>query len=277
MAPDPVKPNPVTYQGLLEKRVRKEKIVFTTAYAAWQARLADEAGIDGLIIGDSAAHVEDGYPSTVPMRLEEMLERASAVWRGTKRCLRVGDAPFGTTEESPAQAVATAVEFIRHGCDAVKLEGASDSRLLQIRAIADAGILVMGHVGLTPQSRARYGGYKVQGRTKLEAQKILEDAECVVEAGVALLLVEAVPPSLGKRVAEASRVPVIGVGAGPHVHGQCVIAHDLLGLFRDFTPKFAKRYLDGSGLIRDALSVYARDVREGVFPFPNNCYAEGEE
>lgn len=265
-------PKPVTLQTLIEKKRDGVPIVFTTAYASWQARLADEAGIDGLVIGDSAAHVEDGYPSTVPMRLPEMLERCSAVWRGTKRCFRIGDAPFGTTEEGPEQAVRTAVEFIRHGCDAVKVEGASGSRLTQIKAIADAGILVMGHVGLTPQSRARFGGYKVQGRTVETAQRIAEDAYMVERAGVALLLVEAVPPEVGERVRNAVRIPVIGVGAGPQVDGQTVIVHDLLGLFDQFRPKFAKRYLEGAALVRNALVDYAADVRGRRFPAAEHRY-----
>ena len=264
---------PITLQTLLDARTAKRPIVMTTAYASWQAKLVDEAGVDAVIIGDSAAHVEDGYPSTVPMRLPEMLERCSAVWRGSKRLFRIGDAPFGSTEESVEQAVRTAVQFVQHGCDAVKVEGASDARLQQIQAMVGAGIIVMGHVGLTPQTRAKFGGYKVQ----YDQERIAKEAEAVLEAGTSLLLLEATPPSIGTRVrtiADRYGVPVIGVGAGPHVDGQTVILHDLLGLFSDFKPKFARRYLDGSLLIREALVAYTKDVRSGGFPGLAECYAE---
>lgn len=263
---------PVTLADLQRAKGEKRKIVMTTAYAAWQARLADEAGIDAVIIGDSAAHVEDGYQSTVPMRLPEMLERCSAVWRGSKRLFKIGDAPFGSTEESPEQAVRTAVQFVQHGCDAVKVEGASPARLRQIEAMVGAGIIVMGHVGLTPQTRAKFGGYKVQ----YEEERIATEADAVTSAGASLLLVEATPPSIGRRVTNSQAVPVIGVGAGPDTDGQTVILHDLLGLFRDFKPKFARRYLDGSVLICEALSSYAEDVRGGTFPRAAECYAERE-
>lgn len=265
---------PVTLQTLISKKAAGEKIVFTTAYASWQARLADRAGIDGLVVGDSAAHVELGFQSTVPCKVSDLLPRLTSCWRATKRCLLVGDLPFGSYEASNEQAVRTAVEFIQHGASIVKLEGPCYARA---EAIASAGILVMGHVGLTPQSRARFGGYRVQGKTAVEALKIVEEAKRLAWT-CSLLLIEAVPAEVGKLVAESVSVPVIGVGAGPHVAGQTVIAHDLLGLFEDFRPKFARRYLEGSKLIEGALAGYAGDVRAGRFPSKENEYsmAEGE-
>lgn len=266
---------PVTLQTLLDKKAGGKKIVMTTAYASWQARLADEAGIDALIVGDSAAHVELGYTSTVPCKVSDLLPRLTACWRGTKRCLLIGDMPFGSYEVSNEQAISTAVEFIQHGASVVKMEGPCFDR---IEAIARRGILVMAHLGLTPQQRARYGGYKVQGRTSDTALTILNACETAASAGADLLLLEAVPSTLGRAVAARLRVPVIGVGAGPDVDGQTVILHDLLGLFDQFKPKFAKRYADGAQQIRSALSEYAKEVRETSFPAAEHCYymAEGE-
>lgn len=264
----------VTYADLLVKR-GKEKIVFTTAYASWQAQLADEAGIDGVIVGDSAGHVELGYKATLPVRLPGMLERCVACWRGSKRLFLIGDAPFGSTECSNPQAVETACEFVKHGCSMVKLEG---PRYSTISAIADAGILVMAHLGLTPQGRARFGGYKIQGRTAKDASNIVRQCVEAERAGASMLLLEAVPPEVGAAVTSQLSIPVIGVGAGMYVDGQCVIAHDLIGIFSDFKPKFAFRYLEGGRLIREALTQYASDVRSWTFPFQENLYTmlEGE-
>lgn len=266
---------PVTLQTLIEKVAKREKIVMTTAYASWQARLADEAGVDALIVGDSAAHVELGFQSTVPCKVSDLIPRLTACWRGTKRCLLIGDMPFGSYEVSDEQAIRTGVEFVQHGASVVKLEGPCFER---VRALAKTGILVMGHLGLTPQTRARFGGYRVQGKTASEAKRISAQAHKMEDAGAVLLLLEAVPPEVGALVADELDIPVIGVGAGPHVDGQTVILHDLLGLFDQFKPRFAKRYLEGGKLIRDALTHYATEVRTGAFPAEEHLYAmeEGE-
>lgn len=260
---------PITYADLLRAKQEKRKIVMTTAYSAWQARLADSAGVDALIVGDSAGHVEDGFLSTTPVRLPEMLLRTTSCWRGARRQFLIGDAPFGSTEVSIEQAIETAVELIRHGASCVKLEG---PRFSVIKAIADVGILVQGHIGLTPQQKARFGGYKVQARLAKEALLLRDEARRIEDAGAALLLLEAVPPEVGKIVSESIHIPCIGVGAGPYTDGQCVIQLDLTGIFEDWKPTFARRYMEGGRLIREALSQYVADVRAGAFPGPPECY-----
>ena len=215
---------------LAEMKRNGEKIAMVTAYDAPSARLADEAGVDLILVGDSAAMVVLGHDSTLPISLEEMLLLTAAVARRTRRALVVGDLPFGSYQESDEKAVASAVRLVKEGgADIVKLEG-SDRRLSRVRAIVDAGIPVMGHIGLTPQSATMLGGYKPQGRTAVKARHLHDAAKALEAANCCALVVEAVPPPVASRIAAAINIPVIGIGAGAGCDGQVLVWHDLLGI-----------------------------------------------
>lgn len=259
------------------ERHKKEgiKTVISTAYNSWQSLFCNLAGIDAVLVGDSLAMTELGYPNTNAVTMDEMISHARAVWRKNKSCFLIGDMPLGSYQESDEVAVRNAIRFMKEGgCDAVKIEG---TMLNRIRAIREAGVVVMGHVGLTPHTRALLGGYTVQGKTKEAAERLLEEALSVQEAGCNFLLLEAVPKEPAERVAKALHIPVYGVGAGPLVDGQLVIFNDLMGLFPDFKSKFVKQYVNGSQLMVDGLKEYAKEVREGLFPFAENCYEMKEE
>ncbi|MGH7659060.1 MAG: 3-methyl-2-oxobutanoate hydroxymethyltransferase, partial [Gemmatimonadales bacterium] len=230
------------------------------------------AGVDMLLVGDSAAMTMLGHSSTVEIGMEEMLLFAGAVRRGAKRAFVVGDLPFLSYQVSSEEAVRNAGAFIAVGCDAVKCEGGRRvSR--RVRAMTDAGIAVMGHIGLNPQSLGQLGGYKVQGRTPAAVEKLLDDALALEQAGIFALLVEAVPPEAGAAIRERLTVPVYGIGAGPHVDGQLVISHDILGTFvGDIAPKFVRRYAELGEAIEQAFGEYAEDVRSGRFPAEEHCY-----
>jgi 3-methyl-2-oxobutanoate hydroxymethyltransferase len=254
-----------------------ERIVMVTAYDAPSARLADEAGIDLVLVGDSAAMVVLGHTSTLPVTLDEMLMLTRAVSRVTRRALVVGDLPFGSYQESDELAVASAVRMVKEGgADIVKLEGA-DRRLTRVRAIADAGIPVMGHIGLTPQSATLLGGYKAQGRTADAARRLYDAARAAEAAGCCALVLEAVPAEVAGAIARALAIPVIGIGAGADCDGQVLVWHDLLGLSPDPLPRFVKRYADLASEIRRALGAYANEVREGVYPEPRHTYPMPDE
>lgn len=250
------------------KRV-KQKTVLTTAYSDWQAHIVDDAGIDVIVVGDSIAMTEYGYAMTIPMTMEVMIAHCTAVWRGSEYAMLVGDMPFGSYQESNEQAVRNANEFIRHGMDAVKVEGAMTDR---IKAVCQTGVLVMSHLGLTPQTRAKLGGYRVQGKTLNDVEVILDQAKRLQGAGCAFLLLEAVPRESAGIIAGELEIPIYGIGAGDLVDGQLVILHDLVGLFRKFKSKFVKRYAECGVIIEDALREYAREVREGKFPAAENFY-----
>ena len=262
---------------LAEMKRKGEKIAMVTAYDAPSARLADEAGVDLILVGDSAAMVVLGHDSTLPISLDEMLLLTTAVARSTRRALVVGDLPFGSYQESDEKAVASAVRMVKEGgADIVKLEG-SDRRLSRVRAIVDAGIPVMGHIGLTPQSATMLGGYKPQGRTAIKAQHLLEAAKALEAAGCSALVVEAVPPPVASRIAVAIGIPVIGIGAGPGCDGQVLVWHDLLGISDDPVPRFVKRYADLSTEIRRAITAYVDDVRSGAYPEEKHTYGMSDD
>jgi 3-methyl-2-oxobutanoate hydroxymethyltransferase len=261
MSPSPSEK--LTLPRLAEMTGRGERIVMVTAYDAPSARLADEAGIDLILVGDSAAMVVLGHDSTLPVTLDEMLMLTSAVSRVTRRALVVGDLPFGSYQESDEKAVASAVRMVKEGgADIVKLEGA-DRRLSRVRAIGDAGIPVMGHIGLTPQSATLLGGYRAQGRTAGTAHRLYDAALASEAAGCCALVLEAVPAEVAGAIARALTIPVIGIGAGPDCDGQVLVWHDLLGVSPDPVPRFVKRYADLASEIRRALGAYANEVREG--------------
>jgi len=275
MSPSPSEK--LTLPRLAEMTGRGERIVMVTAYDAPSARLADEAGIDLILVGDSAAMVVLGHDSTLPVTLDEMLMLTSAVSRVTRRALVVGDLPFGSYQESDEKAVASAVRMVKEGgADIVKLEGA-DRRLSRVRAIGDAGIPVMGHIGLTPQSATLLGGYKAQGRTAGTAHRLYDAALASEAAGCCALVLEAVPAEVAGAIARALTIPVIGIGAGPDCDGQVLVWHDLLGVSPDPVPRFVKRYADLASEIRRALGAYANEVREGVYPEARHTYPMPDE
>jgi 3-methyl-2-oxobutanoate hydroxymethyltransferase len=262
---------------LAEMKRNGEKIAMVTAYDAPSARLADEAGVDLILVGDSAAMVVLGHDSTLPVSLDEMLMLTAAVSRSTRRALVVGDLPFGSYQESDEKAVASAVRMVKEGgADIVKLEG-SDRRLSRVRAIVDAGIAVMGHIGLTPQSATMLGGYKPQGKTAIKARHLLDAAKALEAAECSQLVVEAVPPPVAARIAGAIDIPVIGIGAGAGCDGQVLVWHDLLGISEDPVPRFVKRYADLSTEIRRAIAAYVDDVRSGVYPEDKHTYAMSDD
>jgi 3-methyl-2-oxobutanoate hydroxymethyltransferase len=262
---------------LREMKRRGEKIVMVTAYDAPGGRLADAAGIDLVLVGDSSGMVVHGRESTVAVSLDEILFMTQWVTRGAKRPLVVADMPFGSYEISDEQAVANAVRLVKEGgADAVKLERGGTS-VERARAIAAAGIPVMGHVGLTPQTATVLGGFKAQGRTAERARGLLADARALEAAGCFAIVLEAVPPAVARTVTQALSVPTIGIGAGPDTDGQVLVWHDMLGYYEGRAPRFVKRYADLGAVITDALERFADDVRSGVFPEQQHTYAMPDE
>jgi 3-methyl-2-oxobutanoate hydroxymethyltransferase len=268
-----VKPGKLTLTQLADMKRSGKKIVMVTAYDAPGARLAEEAGIDILLVGDTAAMVVLGHDSTVPVTMEEMLFLTRTVARTVERPIVVGDMPFGSFNVSDQEAVHNAVRFVKEGgADVVKLEGAGPS-LSRAAAIVAAGIPVMGHVGLTPQTETMLGGFKTQGRTAAKARRLLSDALALEAAGCFSIVLEAVPTPVAARITEALTVPTIGIGAGPHCDGQVLVYHDLLGLTEGRAPRFVKRYSNLADQIRLALMTYKDEVRSGVYPAEEHTYA----
>src|ERR1700704_5322542 len=264
---------PVTLPILEEKKRLGEPIVMVTAYDFPSARAAEAAGVDLVLVGDSGAMTVLGSPSTVPVSTDEMLMLAAAVRRGLKTPLLVGDLPFGSYEGSDEQAIATAQRFIKEaGCDAVKLERGGTS-VERAKAIVDAGIPVMGHVGLTPQTATVLGGFKAQGRTADRAKELVADALALQEAGCFAVVLEAVPAPVARAVTDALAVPTIGIGAGGDTDGQVLVWHDMLGYYEGHAPRFVKRYADLGDVIVEALGRYAEEVRSGTFPEEQHTYA----
>lgn len=260
----------VTLRGLKQ---RGEKAVCVTAYDYPTAVFADRAGVDVILVGDSAAMTVLGLPNTLGVGMNEMLIFAKAVARGAQRALVIGDLPFLSYQVSNEEAIRNAGAFLTAGCDAVKLEGGA--RVAdRVRAIADAGIAVMGHLGLTPQSLGQQGGYRVQGKTRAAAERIAEDARALEAAGAFAILLEAVPPESAALIRAQLSIPVYGIGAGPDVDGQLVISHDLLGNFvGDITPRFVSRLASLDAVVTQAFGEYAAQVRGGAFPAERHCYA----
>jgi 3-methyl-2-oxobutanoate hydroxymethyltransferase len=258
---------------LAELKRRGQKLAMVTAYDFPSGRIADEAGVELVLVGDSAAMVVLGNESTVPVTMEELLMLTRAVTRGARRPLVVADMPFGSFQVSDDVAVENAVRFVKEAAaDAVKLEGAGPT-LSRVQAIVGAGVPVMGHVGLTPQSATMLGGFKAQGRTAEKAERLYEDALALEAAGCFAIVLEAVPAPVAARVTEALRVPTIGIGAGAACDGQVLVWHDLLGLYAGKAPRFVKRYADLAGEAKRALEAYVDDVRERRFPEEQHTYA----
>ena len=263
----------------LEMKKLGQKITFLTAYDYPTAALAEQAGLDILLVGDSLGMCVYGYEGTLPVTMTQMLLHSEAVRRGAHNTFIVGDMPFMSYQRSIEDAVYNAGRFFKKaGIDAVKLEGGKKV-CDRIRAIVEAGMLVMGHIGLTPQSSGQMGGFKAQGRTLEAAEALIDDAKAIRAAGAFSLLLEAVPPEVSSYIARNLTIPTLGIGAGPGVDGQLLIVNDLLGVFQPFTPKFVKRYGEIGENILKAMGEYVAEVRGGLFPTPSHCYnmIEGEK
>ncbi len=270
-------PVPMTLPRLAEKKRLGEPIVMVTAYDYPSAQVSQEAGVDVVLVGDSGAMTVLGYPSTIPVSIDEMLMLASAVRRGLRTPFLVGDLPFGSYEASDEQAIATAQRFIKEaGCDAVKLERGGTS-VQRARAIVAAGIPVMGHVGLTPQTATALGGYRAQGRTADQAIAVARDAIALEEAGCFSIVLEAIPAAVAEEIMARVQVPVIGIGAGPATDGQVLVFHDLLGIYDGHVARFAKRFADVRAHMVAGVAEYAAEVRSGAFPAPEHCYSIDED
>ena len=249
-----------------------EKLTWITAYDAPFASFSEQAGMDMILVGDSMGMVVFGYQSTIPVTMGDCLSHCRAVRRGAPNTMIVGDMPFGSYQVSPEEAVRNAVRFLKEGdCDAIKLEGGV-SVANCIRAIRSAGIVVCGHIGLTPQSSGVLGGHKAQGRTVESARAVIEDAIAVEEAGANFILVEAVPPEVTAFIAKRLTIPVYSIGAGASCDGQLTIFADTIGLFQAFTPKFVKKYCEIAPIVVDAYKEYIKEIKEGAFPGPEHVY-----
>lgn len=262
----------ITLPQLQEMKARGEKITMVTAYDYPSALMADRAEIEMILVGDSLGMVVLGYESTVPVTMEDMLHHTKAVMRARPSCLVVADMPFLSYQVSVSEAVRNAGRLIQEGgADAVKLEGGR-AVVDKVKAIVEAGIPVMGHLGLTPQSATQLGGFRVQGREEEAARRIREEAELLQEAGAFSLVLECIPAMLAKDITSRLNIPTIGIGAGPYCDGQVLVYHDLLGLFERFKPKFVKRYAQlGEEIVR-ALGQYRQEVRSGAFPGEEHSY-----
>jgi 3-methyl-2-oxobutanoate hydroxymethyltransferase len=262
---------------LAEMKRRGDKIVMVTAYDAPSGRLADAAGVDLILVGDSSGMVVHGRESTVPVTLDEIVFMTQWVTRGAKRPIVIADMPFGSYEESDEQAVRNAVRLVKEGgADAVKLERGGTS-ISRARAIVGAGIPAMGHVGLTPQTATVLGGFKAQGRTAERAHQLIEDAKALEAAGCFSIVLEAVPPAVARVATLELTVPTIGIGAGQETDGQVLVWHDMLGFYEGRAPRFVKRYAELGESIVDALSRYAEEVRSGAFPEEQHTYGMPDE
>ena len=258
---------------LLQAKQQGRKLVMVTAYDYPFGLMAEQAGVDIVLVGDSLGMVVMGLEDTVAVTMEDMLHHAKAVARGCKRALLLGDMPFMSYNTSIRDAIINAGRMLKEGgCDGVKLEGGLDFGPT-VEAVVKAGIPVQGHVGLTPQTAGALGGYKLQGKDAKAAMKIIDDAKALEDAGVFSIILEKVPAPLGKLVAESVQVPVIGIGAGKDVDGQVLVTHDLLGIFDKFTPKFVKQYAQIRTQIVEALNKYKEDVVSEVFPEPEHSFS----
>jgi 3-methyl-2-oxobutanoate hydroxymethyltransferase len=264
----------MTLPRLADKKRLGEPIVMITAYDYPSARIAEEAGVDMVLVGDSAGDVVLGYGSTVPVSLDEMLMLAAAVRRGLSKPLLVGDLPFGSYEGSDELAVQSAQRFVKEaGVDAVKLEGGGPAQVSRVSAIVAAGVPVMGHVGLTPQSATALGGRRAQGRTADRALAVAREARALEDAGCFAIVFEAIPAAVAVELTRTLTIPVIGIGAGPGTDGQVLILHDMLGMFPGQAPRHSKQYADLHGQMLAAIGDYAEDVRAGRFPSAENTFS----
>lgn len=262
----------VTTHRLAEMKARGEKISMITAYDYTMASIFDEAGIDMILVGDSAANVMAGYPTTVPFTLDEMIYHGKCVVRGVKRALVVVDMPFGSYQGDSLEALHSAVRVMKEtGANAVKIEGGEEV-LDGIKKILSSGIPVMGHLGLTPQSINKFGTFSVRAKEEAEAEKLFNDAKLLEEAGCFGIVLEKIPAALASKVAKAVKIPVIGIGAGNGVDGQVLVCYDMLGLTQGFSPKFLRRYANLHDTIYDAVNKYHNDIKSGDFPNENEQY-----
>ena len=262
----------VTTHQLLTMKERGEKIAMLTAYDFSMARLLDAAGVDILLVGDSASNVMAGHETTLPITLDEMIYHAASVVRGVKRALVVVDLPFGSYQGSSREALRSAIRIMKEsGGHAVKLEGGSEVAE-SISRILTAGIPVMGHLGLTPQSIYKFGTYAVRAKEDAEAEKLLDDARLLESLGCFALVLEKIPAALAARVALVVKIPVIGIGAGPGVDGQVLVVHDMLGLTTEFKPRFLRRYAELGVAIQEAVEHYVADVKAKEFPNEKEAY-----
>ncbi|MFX0016079.1 MAG: 3-methyl-2-oxobutanoate hydroxymethyltransferase [Promethearchaeota archaeon] len=254
-----------TVLDVIEMMNKGEKITMLTAYDFVMASILDEAGTDLLLVGDTMGMVVHGNPTTLTVTLDDSIRHTQAVARGAKQAMVIGDLPFGTFQVSAEEAIRNAIKLVKVGhAEAIKLEGGSE-RNDSVRGILDAGIPVMGHLGLTPQSIHRFGGFKVQGRTEETANYLIEESKKLEEAGIFSLVLEAIPWKVAKKITESISIPTIGIGAGPYCDGQVLVTYDLLGYF-DFGAKFVKRYLNLKEQILEAIREYNKEVRDGTFP-----------
>jgi 3-methyl-2-oxobutanoate hydroxymethyltransferase len=262
----------ITILTLHEKKARHEPITMVTAYDYPSALAADRAGIDTILVGDSLGMVVLGYESTVPVTMDEMLHHCRAVRRGSQNAFLIGDMPFLSYQADRAEAVRNAGRFLKEaGMDAVKLEGGREMADT-VAAVTAAGIIVVGHIGLTPQSVGQLGGYRVQGRTAADARRLLEDAEALQDAGAAMIVLEMVPDRVAEWISRGLRIPTIGIGAGAGCDGQVLVLHDLLGLFDRFTPRFVKKYANLFAEMERALAAYREDVVGRRFPATEHAF-----
>ena len=256
----------ITAAVIRERKIKGVKITMLTAYDYAMATVLDEAGVDITLVGDSLGNVVLGHESTLPVTMEEMLHHTKAVSRGTKRALLIGDMPFLSYQISDTEAMHNAGRFLKEaGAEGVKLEGGREMAGL-IRKMTSAGIPVMGHLGLTPQSVLQFGGYKIQGREEAAANRIMEDARIIEDAGVFAVVLECVPAPLAGKITKALSIPTIGIGAGVDCDGQVLVINDLLGMFTKFKPKFVKRYCNLDTQIKDAVRQYVEEVQISKFP-----------
>jgi 3-methyl-2-oxobutanoate hydroxymethyltransferase len=256
----------ITVQDFIKKKKEHNKIVMITAYDFPFARIADEAGMDAILVGDSLAMVVQGLENTIPVTMDEMIYHTKIVSRAASKAMVIGDMPYLSYHISIEEAVRNAGRFLKEaGAQAVKLEGGSEV-VEKVKAFTAAEIPVMAHIGLTPQALYRMGGYKVQGKTEEAAQRLIEDSRLLEDAGAFALIIEGIPAELARRITEEVSIPTIGIGAGPHCDGQVLVIHDVLGLFERFTPKFVKRYGDLKAEALKAITAYKNEVDQGKFP-----------
>jgi 3-methyl-2-oxobutanoate hydroxymethyltransferase len=276
-APGTPAPGKLALPELLAMKRRGDRITMVTAYDAPSGRLADAAGVELILVGDSAAMTVLGHDSTVPATVDEMLVLTRAVTRGARRPLVVADMPFGSFQVSNERALENAIRFVKEaGADAVKLEGAGPM-IPRVDAIVGAGVPVMGHIGLTPQSATMLGGFKAQGRTAEKARQLVDHALALEAAGCFSVVLEAVPAPVAAHVTERLEIPTIGIGAGASTDGQVLVWHDLLGLYEGHAPRFVKQYAELAGEIRRALEAYVAEVRSGAFPEEKHTYGMPQE
>lgn len=266
-----------TTTSIMQMKNSGHKISMLTAYDYTTARLLDEAGVNTILVGDSLGNVILGYEDTISVTVEDMIHHSAAVARGAKNALVVTDLPFMSYQTSVYDAVVNAGRLMKEGrAGAVKLEGGKEV-CPQIKAIVSAGIPVVAHLGLTPQSINTFGGFKVQGKTEAAAKKLIEDAKAVEEAGAFLLVLECVPAKLAKLVTENINIPTIGIGAGAGCDGQVLVIYDMLGMFSDFKPKFVKHFANAGDVVREAVKTYIAEIDDGTFPAEEHCYKIDDE